>query len=221
MQSIIVFECGALMLAKFRLMHNFFKKEETIVYRYNRAYPHFKWFLALDAVLSIALVLGGVAFASQTSQTSQSSRVNQLTRVGTVAMSSIEFSNHIKVEGILAYWLGPISGYKHTYVHNSPFVISMTYWPQDSNINIMSQSKLSVATYDNLASYSNTMHPLEDPNTARLVTANGFTVRFNEGNTAQEIVTFKGRSEIVVVSYPTRQLVTILMKTAKALRPVV
>lgn len=94
----------------------------------------------------------------------------------------------------------------------------MTYWPQDSNIDIAKQSDLTVATYDNLEAYTTSIHPIENSNTAKLVASTGTTVKFNEASMNYEIVTFKGKPEIVVVHYPTWQLATTLMKNAEALK---
>lgn len=205
------------MLAMTRWVFVFTRKEGTIAYRYNRAHPHFKWYLGLDAVLTSLLVFGGVAFAYQPMS---SFRMTQLEHSGAVAMSSTEFIRHINGKGDIAYWLGPISGHKYTHADNSLSVITMTYWPQGSNIDIAKQSDLTVATYDNLAAYTTSIHPIENPNTARLVASIGTTVKFNGATMDYEIVTFKGKPEIVVVYYPTWQLSATLMKNAEALKRV-
>jgi len=206
-----------LMFAIIRLVRAFINKEEITVYRYNRAHPHFKWFLGLDALLATFLIFGGFAFASQPASSFQTT---QLQHAGAVAMSSSEFTNHVHAYNIMAYWLGPISGYKYTHVDNSLSVITVTYWTKNADINFATESKLTVATYENIEAYTTTVHPLEDPNTVKIVSASGTTVRFSEAAIAMnyEIVTFKGKPEIIVVNYSTWQLATTLMKNAEALR---
>jgi hypothetical protein len=64
------------------------------------------------------------------------------------------------------------------------------------------------------------MHPLGNPNSSIVDTQAGVTVRFNTAAMNYEIVTFKGKPEIVVVNYPTWQLVATLMKNAQALKKI-
>lgn len=203
------------MLAMIRYVFVFIRKEETIAYRYNRAHRYFKWYLGLDMVLTSLLVFGGFAFASQPASSSQTT---QLQHFGAVAMSSTELTNHIQAGNTMAYWLGPISGYKYTHIDNSLSVITVTYWAKDADINFATESKLTITTYDNIGAYTTSVHPLEDPNTAKIVSASGTTVRFDEAAMNYEIVTFKGKPEIIVVNYSTWQLAMTLMKNAEALR---
>jgi len=171
--------------------------------------------LGLVAVLASLLVFGGVALVSQPAP---SFGTTQLEHSGVVAMSAADSTKHINGEGTVVYWLGPISGYKYTHIDNALPVITMTYWPEGSDITIANQSTLTIATYDNLKVYAANLHPLEDPNTAKIVTARGTTVKFSEASMDYEIVTFKDAPEIIVINYPTSQLATTLMKNAEALK---
>jgi hypothetical protein len=193
------------------------KKEESIVFKHNHAHPRFKWYLALDALLTTALIYGGVAYAIQPPS---HARTSQLEHGGVVAMSSTGLIDHVKSENMISYWLGPISGY--TYTPNCVVADAMvvTYLAKNSKIDDPNQANLTVHTYNNLEIYNSMMHPLENANTSIVDTQAGVTVRFNTAAMNYEIVTFKGKPEIVVVNYPTWQLVATLMKNAQALKKI-
>ncbi|HEX7405814.1 MAG TPA: hypothetical protein VF307_07820 [Candidatus Nanopelagicaceae bacterium] len=195
----------------------YFDEEKRVVHRHSRNHSHFKWHLGLDALLTSIVVVGVMALVSTHSS---SSRVTQLQHSGVVAMSTSDFIQHVKEYQIKADWLGPISGYKYTHIDNSLGVVSVTYWPEGSGITEVNRSALTVTTYENQGVYQTNMHPLEDPNTATIVSSSGATVKFSEASLDYEIVTFKNSPEIDVVSYPTSQLATTLMKHAEALKPV-
>jgi hypothetical protein len=203
------------MISIIRWFIGLFNKEFQFLSRSKKSHSHFILYLSFDALLSATIIL--VGFQVVASHTSIGLRAI-MGHSGAVAMSSTEFIRHIKGNGDIAYWLGSISGHKYTHIDNSVSVITMTYWPQEANIDIAKQSDLTVATYNNLDAYTTSIHPIEDSNTAILVTSTGTTVKFNEGSMNYEIVTFKGKPEIVVVYYQTSQLATILMKNAANLK---
>jgi len=192
-------------------------QETRVLHRYNRKHSHFKWHLGLDALLASIVVVGVMALVSPHSSIS---RMTQLQHSGVVAMSAPGFIQHVKEYHIKADWLGPISGYKYTHIDNSLAVVSVTYWPEGSGVTEVSRSALTVTTYENQGIYETNMHPLEDPNTATIVSSSGVTVKFSEASLDYEIVTFKNSPEIDVVTYPTSQLATTLMKNAEALKPI-
>jgi hypothetical protein len=77
---------------------------------------------------------------------------------------------------------------------------------------------LTIETYDNPSAYATNLHPFVDPNTLKLVLANGTTVEFNEAAMDFEVITLKGKQEIIVVNYPTSQLATTMTKIVNGLR---
>ncbi|HEX7405815.1 MAG TPA: hypothetical protein VF307_07825 [Candidatus Nanopelagicaceae bacterium] len=200
-----------------RFLLVFIKKEETIAHKYNHEHPRYKWYLLMDAVLTSLLMYGGVAFASQPTSILRSV---QLMKVGAVSMSLTEMTDHFKDGNKTAYWLGPMSSTKYTYVDNSTSRIAMTYWPLNSNTDLMDQSKFTIETFMDPVAYATSLYPLADPNSAKIVTANGTTVEFNQASLNYEIVTFKDKAEVVVINYPTWQLETTLMNNAEALKGV-
>jgi len=62
------------------------------------------------------------------------------------------------------------------------------------------------------------VHPLIGANSVKIVTASGATVEFDNGSMYYENITFKDKSEIVIVSYPKSQLATTLIKNANNLK---
>lgn len=195
----------------------YFGEEKRVVHRHSRKNSHFNWHLVLDSLLASIVVVGVMALVSPHPS---SSRMTQLQHVGVVAMSGPDFIQHVKEYHMKADWLGPISGYKYTHIDNSLAVVSVTYWPEGSGITEVNRSALTVMTYENQGVYETSIHPLEDPNTATIVSSSGAIVKFSEASMDYEIVTFRNSPEIDVVSYPTSQLATTLMKRAEALKPV-
>jgi len=205
------------MLGMIRFLLVFIKKEETIAYKYNHAHPRFKWYLLMDAVLTSLLIYGGVVFASQPASILRSVH---LMKVGAASLSLTQMTDHFKDGNKTAYWLGPMSSTKYTHVDNSNSRIAITYWPLNSNTDVMAQSKFTIETFMDPLAYATSLHPLADPNSAKIVTANGTTVEFNQASLNYEKVTFKNEPEIVIIDYPTWQLETTLMNNAEALKKV-
>jgi len=192
-------------------------KEESIALKHKPAHPRFKWYLALDALLTTVLIYGGVAYAVQPPS---HDRTSQLEHGGVVAMSSTGLIDHVESENMISYWLGPISGYRYAPNCVVAHAMLVTYLAKNSKIDDPNQANLTVRTYNNLEIYNVMLHPLENPNASIVDTEAGVTVHFNTAAMNYEIVTFEGKPEIVVVNYPTWQLATTLMKNAQALKKI-
>jgi hypothetical protein len=205
------------MLATIRFILIFLKKEESIAHKYSREHPRFKWLILLDAIITSLLIFGGVSYASQSSSLLRSMH---LFNSGAKVISLADMTDHMKVAHTSAYWMGPISGVKYTYVDNSDSRITITYWPLNSNTDVVTERKFTVETFSDMAVYSRNLHPLEDPNSTKIVAPNGMTVQFNQASLDHEIVTFRDHPEVVVIDYPVWQLETVLMNNAEALKPV-
>lgn len=120
------------------------KKERDVLARYSRSHPHFKRNILLDALISIALVLGGFGVFNQITE---KARVDTLMRSGGVAMTADELIQHVKNEKITAYWLGPKPGYRYTIICKDPSEIIITYLPEGVSINHPDRFNLTIETY--------------------------------------------------------------------------
>jgi hypothetical protein len=79
------------------------KREATLWVRYGRSH-HFTFKLAIDAILSTALVFGAFQLATVATRQSLSS---SLKNSGAVAFSAKDLEKFIKDENLTAYWAGP------------------------------------------------------------------------------------------------------------------
>jgi len=202
-----------LMLVIIRFLAKYIRKEHLVLSRYDKSHPHFKWFLGLDAVLSVLLVFGGLQFAASSPSTS-----SLLKTCGVTPLSVAELTNYVKDENKPVYWLGPMPGNTYTINNTQPDTRLITYLPACLVPSKENNLSLTVETYNNLASYMAHMRPLTGAISERLVTAKGATVEFDKVSMNREIVTFKDRPEIVVINYPTRQTAQAMMKDADSLK---
>ncbi|MDP1711613.1 MAG: hypothetical protein Q8K86_04050 [Candidatus Nanopelagicaceae bacterium] len=180
--------------------------------RYRRSHPHFIRNLSLDVVLSLAIGFAGfqfVAYRSSTPTTLENSRI--------VAMASDEFIAFVKKHEDPVYWLGPISGNRYSFNQNAQDVDVVSYLPKGSSLSNVNQRKMTVKTYENLATYRSHIRPLMGAYTKEFVTAKGNTVVINELMDV-ETVTLSGRPEIVVIRYPTKQTEGALIENANNLK---
>jgi hypothetical protein len=119
-------------------------KERELFKRYTGAHPHFKRNILLDAFISSALVFVVFGFLNQVADRA---RAGELLRSGGVEMTSDELVQHVKSEGITAYWLGPVQGYKYTIICKDRKEIIVTYLPQGVGLNHPDRYNLTIETY--------------------------------------------------------------------------
>lgn len=112
--------------------------------RYSRAHPRFKRNIAIDALISILLVLTGFGIFNHVTERA---RLDELMRSGGVVMSSDQLIKHVKSEKIAAYWLGPKPGYRYTIICKDRREIIVTYLPQGVSLNHPDRFNLTVETY--------------------------------------------------------------------------
>lgn len=202
------------MVALIRWFLKSIKRERLVLSNYEKSHPHFLRYIAVDAVVSVAIILTGFHFfVSYTAFAT-----DDLKDAGITVMSVDELINDVKAENENVYWLGPIPGDTYTDNDLQSGINFITYLPPHSDPNNINQRKLSVKTYRNLAVYKGVVHPLMGSNARKIVGTNGISIEFNEESPDREVVTFKDKPEIVVIRYPTWQPATILMKNAENLR---
>lgn len=199
------------MIAIARFIFVLINKERLIFSRYERNHPHCKWFLAADAILSTLLVVVGFGYASH---------ADLYKRSGAVAMSATELTDAVLKEKSVTYWIGPIEGDKYTLIATSKDEIVVTYLPPDSNINLVDQPRLIFDTYANTAGMDEPIRPSRDTSLVRKVTDNGNIIEFDKDSMKEEMVTFIGRPEIVLVHYPSKQSLRTILANGQRLRQV-
>jgi hypothetical protein len=119
---------------------------ETTVHRYSREHPHFIRNYLLSIALS--LVLGVLLFYFiGGSRIGEEDRLSQVS--GAVTLSESQLVHVVKKSGVIAYWLGPISGSKYTLVVSKKGEAIITYLPNGQGIEKPGERRLIVATDTN------------------------------------------------------------------------
>ncbi len=121
------------------------KKEATHLLHYSRSRPRFKLHLAVDAVLSMALVFAVFQIATATSRHNVS---DALKSSGAVAFSASELRDFIKEEKLVAYWTGSNSAEKYTLIATTPGEVTISYFPKNADIREVDSSILVVQTHN-------------------------------------------------------------------------
>jgi hypothetical protein len=122
----------------------YLRKERSGFARYASAHPHIKRNILLDALISTVVVIVGFGFVNGFGG---GARADELMRSGGVVLSSDELAQHVKSQGIAAYWFGPIEGYKYTIICTNRNEIIITYLPQGVSVNHPDRYNLTIETY--------------------------------------------------------------------------
>jgi len=121
------------------------KKEASFLLRYSRSRPRFKLHLAVDAILSMALVF---AIFQISTSSSRHSVTDALKNSGAAAFSATELEKFIKEENLVAYWAGPKSTDKYTLISTVPGEVTISYFPKNADIHKVDSTILVVQTHN-------------------------------------------------------------------------
>lgn len=111
-----------------------------------------------------------------------------------------------------------MTGKKYAFNHTQGDVSTVTYLPEDLEINNTNQPELAIETYKDSMAYATDVRPLRGPNIAKFVTASGNIVQFDTNSMKVVKVTIKETLKIVEIHYPTRQTAQTLMRGAENLK---
>lgn len=204
---------GDSVLIFIRWLLKVFKKEHELVNRYTRSHPHFFWYVGIDALLSVALIVAGYHFFAQNSAS------QMLKHSGVVAMSSGELINHLKKENVDTFWLGPVSGYQYTLNHKLPGIADLFYIRNGSDPSSPNQYLFEVKTYVSQSVWDAHTHSLlATANTTTIVISKNISIRINESSMKGVIATYSDTPEIVAIRYPIRQTLQDMIKNVESLR---
>lgn len=201
------------MLALLGRLVKLVKKDFEFLSNYERAHPHFFWYLGADALLSVALVFGGYSLYVEMTSDSHS-----LVHVGAEAVTSKELVEHANENNVLAYWLGSFPGYEYTINHANPDVADIFYWQKGTQKLDTKLFLYEVKTYRNQKAWDARAHTiLATANTETIAINKSITIRINRGSMKGVIVTFAHRPEIVGIAYPTRRDLAEMIKNVQSL----
>lgn len=205
---------GGSLLIFIRWLLRLFKKEHEALARYERSHPHFFWFLAADALLSIALVAGGYQFFLTSSPVAESNEPLELPKVSASALASAA-----AIEKLDAYWLGPVSGYKYTINDQVAGIVDIFYVPATSG-NVDTKAYLyEVKTYQRQDVWNAHTHPIKaNVDTTTISVNKNISIKINKLSMKGVIVTFADKPEIVAIAYPNPQTLDSMIKNVEHLK---
>lgn len=204
------------MLIVIRWLMKVFKKEHGLLVRYERSHPHFFAYIALDAVLSVALVFGAFQLVGVDSSTAE-----KLRHMGITAVTSDELIEHAKDEVIDVFWLGPIPGYEYTLNHEVTGVADLFYWPESSGNSDATQFLYEVKTYKNRKVWDAHIHNiLATADTETITVSKDLSIRINPSSMKGLIATFGDKPEILAIAYSKPQTLQSMIKNVESLKPV-
>ena len=203
------------MMAMVRFVYDFLRKEELMAFDYIRKHPRAKWLIFLDAIVTLSLVFGGFAYASQSSRSDTSAA---LMRVGAVAMTSSQFIDHVRTGGGKVYWLGDISGSGISSNESQRNIVSVTYAKTGSNSGNLGRHEITIVTHRNSNEIKGEVQSGTSLQPDSSVTASGLVVAYNKNSMMDEVVSMNGTFNVVSIHYPAAQTFETLMGNAMALR---
>ena len=191
-----------------------FKKEHDVLTNYERSHPHFIRYMALDAVISVAVVVGAYQLWA-----SGPSPVQTSSPMGVAVVSSSELVSHAKSGNIDAFWLGPVPGYKYTLNDQALRIVDIFYWPGESGNRDAKQFLYEVKTYESQDVWDTHTHPLlASANTKVIAVQEGLSIRINPTSMKGVIVTYGDKPEIVAIAYPKPQTLDSMVKDVERLK---
>lgn len=205
------------MLAIYRWVRLFIRKEHFLRSRYHRSHRHFPLYIALDAVVSFAVVFGGFQIANASNSTDPYSVV--LEHAGAKALTIPQLVKHIREDGRSVYWLGPKVGYFYSPNCILGDVVTITYIQNPKDLYDLDAPQLAIETYDNSRSYEAHIDAFnENARSQRHIADVSKRVVEIDPARTMAAVWFNDDPHIVVINYPTEQSFDSIMRDADSLR---
>lgn len=174
----------------------------------------FTLYLSLVALLSIAIVLVGLHFLFAPSTSAE----KKLSDSGVIPLTNVQLVSHTKEDHGSGYWFGPRGEDIFLDNDNEAGTDTITYLPKGVDPSHMPSPLVTITTYDNEATFASKTHDLSDGRVSQFVTTEGRNVKYAPTSMEDEIVTFPGKPQIVVITYPTPQTAETLRANAESLQ---
>lgn len=189
------------------------RREAGVFLRYSRSRPRFRLHLAIDAILSIALVLVVFHFAGGVSRRESA---DTLKLSGAIAMSGAELSSFIHRENLSAYWAGPAPDAKYTLIATSPGEVTITYFPKNADISQLGSGSLVVQTHGHFSSNDAEAYAQDVSGPGSFLLnqgSEGSAIHYNPDTPTRVTLTFHKHFEVVTIFNSTPQAsLTLAMK---------
>ena len=193
-----------------------FKKDFQLLSNYERTHPHFFWYLGIDAILSVIIIIGGYSL-----YTNMTTDKHDLKHVGADVMTSREVVEHVKENNVLAYWLGSIQGYEYTLNYAESDIADLFYWRGGTHDFKGKLFLYEVKTYRNQRAWDSRVHNFKATTNTQTIHVNeDLTIRINPTSMRGVIATYVSKPEIVALAYPVPQKLQDMIKNVEGLRQV-
>lgn len=189
------------------------RREVGILLRYSRSRPRFGLNLAMDAILSIAIVLAAFHFFTAASgrESADSLKIS-----GAIAMSGGELVSFLHHEKLSAYWVGPKDGSKYTLIATTPGEVTITYFPKNADISQLGSGSLVVQTHHHISASATEAYAQDVSGPGSFLLnqgSEGNAIHYNPATPTRVTLTFKDKYEAVTIFDSTPQAsLTLAMK---------
>lgn len=205
------------MMAVIRFIYDFLRKGELVALGYIREHPRRNLLIALDALITVSIVFGGVAYASQSSNDATSV---ELMRVGAMPMTSSEFIEHALAHGGRVYWLGKMEGYGISSDVREENVHFLSYVRDGSDPRDLRGREITIVTYRSSIDMEGSHQFAGGAVTSTFVTASGRIVQYDKTTMMDQLVSEIGNSNKVSIHYLGAQSLQTMEANAMALQVV-
>lgn len=175
---------------------------ESKVHRFSREHPHF--FRNYAVSIAFSLLTGVLLFyfvgGSELAEEESLSRVS-----GAVTLSEEQLVQEIKKTGVVAYWLGPISGSKYTLVIAKKGEAIITYLPNGKGIDKPGERRLIVKTDTNVHSVGPLVSAETEVSNVKESTSGGSYYSFDRYLPDHVVISLPAKGGQVRIYYPTRR----------------
>lgn len=203
------------MMALIRFIYDFVRKEELVALHYIRENPRRNWLIALDALVTVSLVFGGVSYAAQSSN---NATTKELMRIGAMPMTASEFVEHAHSIGAREYWLGEVKGFGISSDDRAESERLVSYVRNGSNPMDLKGHGITIATYRSSIDSQVSDQFAQGVELSTSVTASGRIVQYDKTSMMHEVVSIIGNTNQISIHYQDSQSLQTLMDNATALR---
>lgn len=205
---------GDNLLGFLRLILKMFKKEQEFLSRFQRSHPHALLYLALDAVISVTVVVGGYQLLW-----SHPSPIETKEQIEVAVVSSHALIARATRENLDAYWLGPIAGYSYTLNDQQAGIVDIFYWPESVGASDPNRFLYEVKTYKDHKTWDAHTHTiLATANTSTITVKSGLSIKINRSSMKGVIATYADKKVILAIAYPKPQSLESMIKDVEGLR---
>ncbi|MBC7463552.1 MAG: hypothetical protein H7227_04760 [Actinobacteria bacterium] len=207
------------MLALLRILRNLRKREHYLRTRYHRSHPHFLLYIALDAIITLALVGGGLAVTSSNGIFERNPQT--LVDLGLSTLTEAQLKTQVQQHGIDMYWVGPMGRTKYAIVVVTRDPVTVDYVSVDAAEATAVKPFVAIQTYNDPMKYYNGVRgPLRGTPDISAINSMGNKIIYNPSQLDELTVEFTDVKKVVVIKYSTPQTIDLLFQASEKLHSI-